>query len=301
MNFFAIVSLPSFRQKWHNAGETLPAISSSYPQGVALSLLQEVAPLVIVMMQPLLKTVSQIHYPDSDGRPMADNTKQFRWIVTIKENLELLFVDDPNIFVAGDLLWYPIEGDNTICQAPDVMVVIGRPKGDRGSYKQWEEDNLPPQVTFEILSPGNRLKEMVKKLKFYDRHQVAEYYVYDPDDNELIGWQRGEQLEIIEEASGWTSPLLGIRFEITSETLEIYRPDGDRFLGFTELAQLRDRERQRAETERQRAETALTELEAERQRAETALTELEAERRRSDELAARLREMGIDLNERDEG
>lgn len=38
---------------------------------------------------------SQIEYPDSDGLPMADNTKQFRWIVTIKEGLELQFKDDP--------------------------------------------------------------------------------------------------------------------------------------------------------------------------------------------------------------
>lgn len=32
-------------------------------------------------------TKPEIIYPDSDGQPMADNTKQFRWIVTIKENL----------------------------------------------------------------------------------------------------------------------------------------------------------------------------------------------------------------------
>lgn len=36
---------------------------------------------------------SEIIYADSDGKPMADNTKQFRWIVTIKENLECLFAD----------------------------------------------------------------------------------------------------------------------------------------------------------------------------------------------------------------
>ncbi|HEY9646202.1 MAG TPA: hypothetical protein V6C88_07530 [Chroococcidiopsis sp.] len=32
-------------------------------------------------------------YPDGDGQSMADHTKQFRWIVIIKENLELLFAD----------------------------------------------------------------------------------------------------------------------------------------------------------------------------------------------------------------
>jgi hypothetical protein len=34
-----------------------------------------------------------LQHPDSDGQPMADNTIQFRWIVVIKENLELLFSD----------------------------------------------------------------------------------------------------------------------------------------------------------------------------------------------------------------
>src|SRR6266849_9080184 len=85
-------------------------------------------------------------YPESDGLPMADNTKQFHWIVTIKGGLDAVFRDDPNVFVAGNLLWYPVEGDNTIRIAPDIMVVFGRTKGHRGSYQQWLEDNIAPQV-----------------------------------------------------------------------------------------------------------------------------------------------------------
>jgi Uma2 family endonuclease len=126
--------------------------------------------------------------PDCDGQPMSDNTKQFRWIVTIKENLELLFAQDPNVFIAGDLLWYPVEGNNTIRLAPDAMVVFGRPKGDspeatlceRGSYQQWKEGGIAPQVVFEILSPGNRMGEMNRKFRFYEQHGVEEYYIYDP-------------------------------------------------------------------------------------------------------------------------
>src|ERR687886_1873665 len=109
----------------------------------------------------MVQQLPALIYPDSDGQPMADNTKQFRLIVVIKENLELLFANVADVFVAGDLLWYPVEGDNKLRQAPDAMVVFGRPKGDRGSYKQWEEENIPPQVVFEILSPGNRLKGML--------------------------------------------------------------------------------------------------------------------------------------------
>ncbi|MEY3329748.1 MAG: hypothetical protein RLZZ115_2631, partial [Cyanobacteriota bacterium] len=59
------------------------------------------------------QTQTTIIYSDTDGQPMADNTRQFQWIVTIKENLDLLFADNSNVFVAGDLLWYPIEGNNT--------------------------------------------------------------------------------------------------------------------------------------------------------------------------------------------
>ena len=230
------------------------------------------------MVQQQLPTLI---YPDSDGQPMADNTKQFRWIVVIKENLELLFATNPEVFVAGDLLWYPVEGDNKLRQAPDVMVVFGRAKGDRGSYKQWEEDNIPPQVVFEILSPGNRLKAMAKKFKFYERYGVEEYYVYDPDDIELIGWLRsGEGLEVIEEMNGWVSPRLGVQFELTSENLEIFSPQGKRFLTYVELGQLLDEERQRTQQERQRADEALTQLEQERQRYQA--------------LEALLRERGID-------
>lgn len=218
--------------------------------------------------------VAAVIYPDSDGKPMADNTEQFQWIVTIKENLELIYADDPNVFVAGDLLWYPVEGNNTICQAPDALVALTRPKGYRGSYKQWAENNVPPQVVFEILSPSNRRGEMAKKLQFYNRHGVEEYYEYDPYKVELIGWQRqGGSLEVIESIDNWVSPHLGIQFVITPETWEIYRPDGGRFLTYVELGQkLSATSQQLEETSQQLIESQL----------------------KADRLAAQLVALGID-------
>ena len=196
----------------------------------------------------------QIIYPDSDGQPMADNTKQFRWLVLLKENLECLFAQNPDVFVAGDLLWYPVEGKPEIRVAPDVFVVFGRQKCDRGSYRQWQEDNIAPHVVFEILSPGNTLKEMLKKQQFYDRYGVEEYYIYNPENNELTGLQRREDtLTVIEEIKNWTSPRLGIRFIVTPETLEVYYPDGSPFLTTIEL-------KQRTENEKQRADSAELEL-----------------------------------------
>ncbi len=188
-----------------------------------------------------------IIYPDSDGQPMSDNTKQFELIVLIKKNLDLLFSNDPNVFVAGDLLWYPLEGDNKTRVAPDVMVVLGRPKGDRGSYQQWQEENITPQVVFEILSPGNTVKEMIKKYKFYERYGVEEYYLYSPDRGELTGWLRSNELQEIEEMAGWVSPQLKIRFELSEGELEIYHPDGQKFVTHVELAQQKQQAQQRAE------------------------------------------------------
>lgn len=204
-----------------------------------------------------------ITYPTSDGQPMADNTKQFRWIVTIQGGLDALFRNDPNVFVAGDLLWYPVEGMPSIRRAPDAMVVFGRPKSDRGAYLQWEEDNIAPHVVFEVLSPGNSLTEMARKLQFYDDYGVEEYYLYDPDHNELSGWQRsGGRLRVIEQIADWTSPRLGIRFALAEDGLHIYRPDGQEFLSYVELEQQREQERQRAEQERQRAERMAARLRA---------------------------------------
>jgi Uma2 family endonuclease len=212
----------------------------------------------------------ELVYPDSDGQPMADNTKQFRWIVLIKENLEYLFIEDETVFVAGDLLWYPVEGRPDIRVAPDVLVAFGRPKGDRGSYRQWQEGFVAPQVVFEILSPSNTTKEMSRKLLFYNRYGVEEYYIYDPDSNELTGLERlmGE-LTPIDAIDGWVSPRLGIRFELTTSTLNLYDSQGNLFLNPVQL-------RQRAEQEAQRAEL---------------------EKSRADRLAAKLRSLGIDPEE----
>jgi len=199
---------------------------------------------MILQMPPSQKII----YPDDDGLPMSNNTEQFDWIVTIKENLECLFANDPNVFVAGDLLWYPIEGNNTIRTAPDAMVVFGRPKGRRGSYMQWVENGIAPQIAFEILSPGNTISEMAKKLKFYERHGIEEYYLYDPSRIDLTGWQRiGNELEVIDTIDGWVSPRLGIRFDLSGEQLELYFPDGRKFTNLKDVSEQLLREQQRAD------------------------------------------------------
>lgn len=200
----------------------------------------------------------EIVYPDSDGKPMADNTLQWDWIHLIKTNIEDIFESDPNVFVAGDLLWYPVEGEPGIRFAPDVMVVFGRPKGYRGSYRQWEEGNLPPQVVFEILSPSNTVGEMQEKLLSYCELGVEEYFQFDPQNQELVGWMRHGTIfrRIRQIEKGWTSPRLGIHFKVEDELILIW-PNGERFSRSSELRHSRDEARKQAAAERARAEEAI--------------------------------------------
>ena len=114
-----------------------------------------------------------------------------------------------------------------------------------------------------------------------------EYYLYDQGKGDLSGWLRtDERLDVIETMSGWVSPRLGIRFEISGTELELYRPDGERFATYVELAALR-------EQERLAKEQAQLQLEQERLAKEQAQLQLEQERLRSQQLANKLQELGI--------
>ncbi|MFP4296734.1 MAG: Uma2 family endonuclease [Spirulinaceae cyanobacterium] len=214
----------------------------------------------------------QLLYPDSDGKPLADNTIQLRLIFTIKGGLDALFKDRNDVFIAADLLWYPVPltpeeirtQKQPLRQAPDVMVIFGRPKGDRGSYMQWREENIAPQVVFEILSPGNRKREMDNKFAFYQKYGVAEYYLYNPQKNQLQGWlKREDELTEIASMEGWESPRLGITFSTSEGDLALFYPSGERFADYVEVFEERDRERQRAnraESELQKMKERLREL-----------------------------------------
>jgi Uma2 family endonuclease len=226
-----------------------------------------------------------ILFPSGDGNPMAENTTQYKWIVTIKENLETLLSSNPNVFVAADLLWYPVKvkGFPVPSQAPDVMVAFGRTKAERRSYRQWLENDIPPQVVFEILSDSNKTTEgesrMSAKFEFYEHYGVEEYYIYDPDEFHLEVWQRNSQgrLSIIaaNDLNEWISPRLGIRFHLPeAQELQIFHPDRSRFMTFSEL----DRQLQQTEERLEQAERSLV-----------------TERARADALAQKLKELGIEL------
>lgn len=220
-----------------------------------------------------------IIYPDSDGLPMVNNTEHWKVIAEVKHGLDSVFQDRDDVFVAADLFWYPVEGRPKTVLAPDVMVAIGRPRGDRKSYKQWEEGGIPPQVVFEFLSDANTPSEMTRKAMFFERYGVQEYYLYDIERNTATGFIRFQEsddvMEDIPEMQGWKSPRLGIRFEVDENGLHIFKPDGTPFLEYDEIVRL--------DTILNATRTQLFSTEAQLKQSES----------RAEALAAKLRELGI--------
>ncbi|HET6573848.1 MAG TPA: Uma2 family endonuclease [Fimbriiglobus sp.] len=221
---------------------------------------------------------TEVVYPESDGKPMADNTLQWDWMVKIVGELRGLFAGR-DVFVAGDLFWYPVQGSPKTVTAPDALVVFGRPSGYRGSYKQWEEGGIAPQVVFEVLSPNNTDEELEDKLDFYERHGVEEYYFIDPYEEQYEAYlRRGDRLRPVlhRKLNGFVSPRLGVRFQIAGG-LKLFTPDGRQF-------QAREEREQEILEELRKTAAA---FEDERSRA------IE-ESRRAELLATKLREMGVD-------
>ena len=232
----------------------------------------------------------RVNYPGHDGRPLADNTLQLDWIIKIRGGLDTLFRDRPDVFVAGNLMWYPVKGYNRRRLAPDAMVIFGRPKGYRTAYIQHREAGIGPQVVFEILSPSNGKRAMDYKRKIYELYCVEEYYVFNPYKITLEVWIReGDAFRLVAESNGFVSPRLGIRFEL-GEDLTIHAPDDRPFLDYAEVAHERDEQRQRADEQRQRADEQRQRADEEhRQRIESDL--------RAERLAAKLRALGLNPDE----
>jgi Uma2 family endonuclease len=143
---------------------------------------------------------------------------------------------------------------------------------------------------------------MDRKFSFYEEYGVEEYYLYDPDAVEMLGWQRTEsRLQALVPMHNQISRRLGIRFDLSGEELAIYGPDGRRFRTIEEFAENEEQAQQLAEHERLAREQAQLRAEKERLIREEAQTlarlqteRAEQERQRAERLTDRLRSLGID-------
>ncbi len=76
---------------------------------------------------------AKVHYPSSDGRPMAESDFQRTPLTYAVERLRHHFRGRPDVYVSGNLLLYYQEGNPRAVVAPDVFVVMGAANADRSS------------------------------------------------------------------------------------------------------------------------------------------------------------------------
>jgi Uma2 family endonuclease len=218
-------------------------------------------------MDRMTTTTTPTYYPESDGKPMGETDVHIDAVIYLREALRDYFRDDLQVYVAGNMLLYYEEGNPAACVAPDVFVVQGVAKGERRTYRLWEEGQ-PPSVVFEITSRGTRLEDLGTKRAVYAMLGVQEYFLYDPLGEylrpPLQGYrlQEGEYQRILPEANGeLISQTLVLELQVEEGRLRLVNPaTGERLLTPAEAQAARraaeiELERLRAELARLRGET----------------------------------------------
>jgi len=170
---------------------------------------------------------NEIHYPESDGRPMGETQIHAQVLEDLRFALVRRYADVPDVYVWGNLFLYYREGDARACVAPDIFLVRGVAKRDDNSrriYKLWEEGGRVPSLVIELTSESTR-GEDIGKNKLYEQLGVEELFLFDPLGDYLRPRLQGYRLE-----DGRYQPLpLKMDGSLESRTTGlILKPEGSR-------------------------------------------------------------------------
>jgi Uma2 family endonuclease len=209
---------------------------------------------------------TQVHYPESDGKPMGETDDHRDPMV---RHIELLrhFYRGQQVYVSGNLLVYYEQGNPRKFVVPDAFVVKGIAAGKRRIYKIWVEGKSP-EVVIETTSRKTRRKDTQEKPPLYARLGVKEYFLYDPLQEYLDPALQGHRLTdqgyvpmVPDESAALASEQLGLRLRIEGGLLQFYRMDtGERLLTADERAACETEARQLEVEARQAAEAEVARL-----------------------------------------
>jgi len=223
-----------------------------------------------------------------DGEPLETNRHRLAMNVLI-DSYHRFRGEVGDYFTGGNMFIYYNEYAlrNKDFRGPDFFVVLNVDgHKSRQGWVVWEEEGRYPDVIVEFLSASTEAVDRGEKKDLYaEVFKTRNYFIYDPFAPEKFrGWELDEDLQyqaLVPDERGWLwSSVLGLWLgswegEVLREPatwLRFYDPAGNLVLLPTEEALA---ERQRLEVERQRAELA---------------------EQRAALLAARLRELGIELS-----
>ena len=179
---------------------------------------------------------NEIYYPDSDGQPMAETDFHRNLILELIKTLEIFFAESPEVYVTGNIMFYYVEHDPKQVVSPDVMVFFGVPKGERRSYKTWEENDVVPSVVIEISSLGTWSKDRIEKRLLYELLGVKEYYIFNPLTPRKVPvfvayvLEDGAFVPVSVENNRVKSDILNLELVVSNKTLRLFNPETNDFL-----------------------------------------------------------------------
>lgn len=181
-----------------------------------------------------LREPAEIHYPESDGKPMAETDRHRDDMVYFIEALKAYFAGQ-DVYVSGNILLYYEEGDPKQVVSPDGLVVFGLKPGPRRVYKTWVEGKVPDLV-IEVTSLSTRGEDRNRKSRLYARLGVQEMWLVDPLGEYLGAPLRGYRLhegswvEIPVVEGRARSAVLGLEFCIREDAVRLVDPETGREL-----------------------------------------------------------------------
>ena len=181
------------------------------------------------MVQSKLKTNLPLgsELPDSDDIPV-DNEDQNLLPNILLFVLNTLWAHRKDWFFAVDMgLYHTAGGNPRVPVVPDAFLSIGVPRHREGenfrrSYVVWEENDVVPLMTLELVSwlPGG---EYSKKMEIYRNLGVLYYIIYNP-----FYWQRDrhQPFEVYKLISGEYQLQIGESFWMEEAGLGLGRCTG---------------------------------------------------------------------------
>ena len=234
---------------------------------------------------------SSAELPDSDDTPV-DNELQNLIPNLLEAILAMAWPDRLDWFFGVDMGVYYMPEKPAI--VPDGFLSLGVERfiGEEGrlSYVFWEEDNIAPVLTLEVVSKTYG-GEYERKKKIYADLGVRYYVIYRPNQNIK---RRRQRLEIYQLVDGEYQLLEGNPIWLPEIGLALGRERGMYLGREREWLYWYDADGRRLPTPEEKAEAAITMARQEEAKAEQEKARAEQEKARADKLAAKLKALGVD-------
>lgn len=225
---------------------------------------------------------------DDDGYPFRDHkpvegTKHDRTRAYLGTVMHDRFRLRPEVCVGSDLGLFFERGNRTALLAPDLLITFGaKGRGDRLSYKVWEEGRVP-DLCLEVLSRKTWRRDVAVKPGLYRDLGVREYWIVDTLGKlptPIVGARLGPggyQEVPAQPTGGFLSDVLGLELVFVNDEFRFRDPaSGDVLPDYREVKQAqRDAEHAQREAQHAQREAQHARRDAE-QRADAAEAELAA-------------------------